>query len=118
MRRRYRQVKRNGKWELVEITVGLGGKPKSAEIMPDIDPYTSMVTGEIITSRSKHRQHLQEHGLQEIGNETENLFTAYDNLQDNLDQSRHETVVNQFKDMDHKDFKNVIKRSVRQARGY
>ena len=39
-------------------------------IMPDIQPYQSMVTGEIITSRSKHRQHLKEHNMVEVGNDS------------------------------------------------
>ena len=38
-------------------------------IMPDIKPYKSMQTGEMIGSRSKHRNHLKEHNLIEIGNE-------------------------------------------------
>ena len=38
-------------------------------IMPDIKPYKSIITGEEITSRSKHRQHLKQHGCFEIGNE-------------------------------------------------
>lgn len=39
-------------------------------IMSDIQPYRSMQTGEMITSRSKHKSHLKEHGLVEVGNET------------------------------------------------
>lgn len=38
-------------------------------IMGDIKPYQSMVTGEEITSRSKHREHLRQHGMVEVGNE-------------------------------------------------
>jgi len=39
-------------------------------VVADIQPYKSMATGEMITSRSKHKQHLRDHGLVEIGNET------------------------------------------------
>jgi hypothetical protein len=42
---------------------------QSAYVVPDISPYQSMQTGEMITSRSKHREHLRQHGLIEIGNE-------------------------------------------------
>jgi hypothetical protein len=42
-------------------------------IMGDIKPYKSMVTGEEITSRSKHREHLRQHGMVEIGNELKHL---------------------------------------------
>lgn len=40
------------------------------DIMPDIKPYQSTITGEIITSRSKHRQHLKDHNMMEIGNDS------------------------------------------------
>jgi hypothetical protein len=38
-------------------------------IAPDIQPYKSMITGEMITSRSKHKEHLKDHGMVEVGNE-------------------------------------------------
>jgi hypothetical protein len=38
-------------------------------IQPDIKPYKSMVTGEIIDSRAKHREHLKRHGVVEVGND-------------------------------------------------
>jgi hypothetical protein len=37
--------------------------------MPDIQPYQSMIDGSMITSRSRHREHLQAHGCIEVGNE-------------------------------------------------
>ena len=40
------------------------------QIMLDIQPYKSMVDGSMITSRSKHREHLRQHNCIEIGNET------------------------------------------------
>lgn len=42
-------------------------------IMGDIKPYRSMITGEMISSRSKHRDHLRAHRCIEIGNETKYL---------------------------------------------
>lgn len=41
----------------------------AAYIQPDIAPYKSMITGEMITSRSQHREHLRQHNCFEIGNE-------------------------------------------------
>jgi len=38
-------------------------------VVADIQPYKSMVTGEMITSRSQHRRHLVQHGVTEVGNE-------------------------------------------------
>lgn len=40
-----------------------------AHFIPDIDPYKSMVTGERIRGRAHHKQHLRQHGLQEVGNQ-------------------------------------------------
>lgn len=38
-------------------------------VMADIQPYQSMATGEMITGRRQHREHLKSHGLVELGNE-------------------------------------------------
>lgn len=38
-------------------------------VIPDIEPYRSMVTGERIRGRSHHRQHLKQHQVVEVGNE-------------------------------------------------
>lgn len=45
------------------------GKERNADIIPDIQPYRSMIDGSIISSRSHHRRHLKEHGCIEVGNE-------------------------------------------------
>ena len=66
MRRRY--IQRNG--ELIEVGINYVREPRSSMIMPDIKPYRSMADGSIITSRSKHREHLRAHNCIEIGNET------------------------------------------------
>jgi hypothetical protein len=39
-------------------------------IMPDIQPYRSMIDGREITSRSRHREHLKDHNCIEIGNDS------------------------------------------------
>jgi hypothetical protein len=38
-------------------------------VMPDIQPYKSMIDGSTITSRSIHRDHLRQHNCIEVGNE-------------------------------------------------
>lgn len=58
--------------EMVEIT-GDREPTRSHQVMPDIAPYQSTVTGEMITSRSAHREHLKAHSLVEVGNETKYL---------------------------------------------
>lgn len=42
-------------------------------VMGDIKPYTSMIDGSRITSRSQHRAHLKSHNCIEIGNEVKHL---------------------------------------------
>lgn len=38
-------------------------------IIPDIQPYKSQIDGSMIDSRTKHRNHLKQHGCIEVGNE-------------------------------------------------
>lgn len=67
MRRRFVQI--NG--ELVEV--GDDYVPdvrQTHQIMPDIQPYTSMIDGSLITSRSHHREHLKAHNCVEVGNDS------------------------------------------------
>lgn len=66
MRKTY--VLRDGK--LVEKGAAPARNRAAPEIMPDIKPYRSTITQELITSRSKHRQHLRQHNCEEIGSET------------------------------------------------
>lgn len=49
---------------------------KSAYVAPDIQPYRSTITGEMITSRSQHREHLRQHNCFEIGNEVDAMMKA------------------------------------------
>ena len=44
---------------------------KSMQVMGDLAPYKSMITGEIISGRKQHRDHLRAHGKIEVGNEYE-----------------------------------------------
>lgn len=44
-------------------------KITAPHVLVDIQPYRSMITGEMITSRSQHRDHLKDHGMIEMGNE-------------------------------------------------
>ena len=42
---------------------------KSSQVMGDLEPYKSMITGEMIQGRKQHRDHLRAHGKIEVGNE-------------------------------------------------
>lgn len=68
MRKRYVQMP-NG--DLVEVAPDWTPEPQAdVHIMPDIKPYKSMIDGREITSRSRHREHLREHGCVEVGNDS------------------------------------------------
>lgn len=45
-------------------------RARNWQILPDIQPYRSMIDGSIINSRSRHREHLRAHGCEEIGNDS------------------------------------------------
>lgn len=65
---RHRYVWRDG--QLVELDLDAPLPPRvSPYIQSDIQPYPSVITGEPITSRSHHREHLRMHNAIEIGNE-------------------------------------------------
>ncbi len=49
-----------------EISNNIASGP---QVIRDIEPYKSMINGEMITSRSRHRDHLRAHGCIEVGNE-------------------------------------------------
>ena len=42
---------------------------ESAMVMSDIQPYISQVDGSVIESRSKHKAHLKQHRMIELGND-------------------------------------------------
>ena len=66
MRKRYIAV--GNKW--VPIEEYMAPENSGPMIMPDIQPYRSMIDGSEITSRSRHREHLREHGCIEVGNDS------------------------------------------------
>lgn len=81
-------------------------------IIPDIEPYQSMITGEIIGSRSRHREHLREHNCFEVGNDVKPMLTYYDNPKDVAPQQRHELIKAQVDAMSHDQFRKALKRDI------
>lgn len=55
-----------------EVTVNCMEQEAKADyyVMPDIQPYQSMIDGRMITSRSQHRTHLKDHNCVEVGNDS------------------------------------------------
>lgn len=68
MKRRYVYDREHDR--MVEVTERRVVEAAAPLIMPDIKPYRSMVTGEVINSRSRHREHLRDHGCIEVGNDS------------------------------------------------
>ena len=71
-------------------------------VMPDIQPYQSMIDGSMITSRSRHREHLQAHGCIEVGNEK--METKVAPVKDN----RREVLRAQLANMTHADANKML----------
>ncbi len=109
MRRKFVQVG----LDLVEVTPGM--TTSVHEVMPDIKPYKSMITGEMITSRSQHREHLRAHGYKEVGNDS-SLLKPYTGMPDTSPQKRKELLIAQVNDMTHKEFRAAGKRELEQWR--
>ena len=60
----------NGHWRWMSVDHNAPLPPrKTPYVMRDISDYRSVVTGEMITGRAQHREHLKAHGCIEIGNE-------------------------------------------------
>ncbi len=64
--------------------------PDRHYVMGDIQPYRSTVTGEMVTSRSAHRNHLRRHGLIEVGNEINTMMNMRPEIR--KDDSRKRTI--------------------------
>jgi len=84
-------------------------------VMPDIQPYQSMIDGTWITSRSQHREHLRANGCIEIGNETAPLLKDQRNFDVNPAR-RKELIRAQVEAMSHSEFKRAIRRDVQQVK--
>jgi hypothetical protein len=107
VRRRWVQI--NG--ELVEITDD--SSTKGHEIMTEIKPYKSMITGEMITSRSQHREHLRRHGYREVDDSS--LHKPYQGIPTTSKQ-RKEELIRVVNSMTHKEFRAAGKRELEQWR--
>jgi hypothetical protein len=70
-RRRWIQDRITG--ELIEAELYQAPASTGPFVLGDIQPYQSMVDGQMITSRSQHRNMLRQHGLIEVGNEQKHL---------------------------------------------
>lgn len=109
MRRSYVQI--DGK--LYEK--GVDALPDRVQIMPEIEAYQSQITGEWITSRAQHREHLKKHGYAEVGNDA-SLTKPYKGMPDTAPQQRKELLIAQVQAMTHEQFKQAGKRDLERLR--
>ena len=84
---------------------------KKINVMNDIKPYKSMITGEMITSRSKHREHLKRYGCIEVGNDS-SLRKGPQPLPDVNPQQRKEIIREQVMAMSDEKLKKAIKKDI------
>ena len=84
-------------------------------VMPDIAPYRSMIDGSLISSRSRHREHLKAHGYVEIGNDS-SLKQPPQPIPDCNPHGRKELIRQQINRMTHKEFKSALRREVEYIR--
>ncbi len=82
---------------------GVDAMPDRVQIMREIEPYQSMVTGEWIKSRAQHREHLKRHGMMEIGNDSV-LRKPYTGIPDTAPQQRKELLIAQVNAMTNAQF--------------
>lgn len=110
-KRRFVQI--NG--ELVEVTPDYIPEPRADyHVMGDIQPYKSMLDGREITSRSRHREHLKDHGCIEVGNEK--LPLQPQGIPDVNPERRKELIRAQVDAMRHDDVKRMIRRDLDRIR--
>lgn len=84
------------------------------DVLPDIQPYTSMLTGELITSRSRHREHLRERGYVEVGNDSS--LTAPPKPISAESKTRKELLIAQVNAMTHEQWKAAGRRDLERIR--
>lgn len=95
----------------VAYEAGTESRSQVHQVMPDIEPYVSMIDGSLITSRSKHREHLRQHNCFEVGNEIKPQP-----LPDVSPQKRHELLRAQVDAVRHEDWKRMVKRDLDRIR--
>ena len=89
---------------------GVDPMPDRVQIMRDIEPYISQIDGSLITSRSKHREHLHRHGYTEVGNDP--LLRNPPAPISAKSQTRKELLIAQVNAMTHDEFKEAGRRDL------
>jgi hypothetical protein len=82
-------------------------------VIGDISPYRSQVTGEMITSRSQHREHLRQHDCVEIGDQVHHLQPKRTDFES---PQRKELIRAQIDAMSQAEFKSAIRRDAERVK--
>lgn len=82
-------------------------------LIDDIQPYQSQVTGEWITSRSQHREHLRMHGCVEVGDQTHYLQPQRPDFES---PQRKELIRAQIDAMSQAEFKRALRRDAERVK--
>ena len=90
--------------------------PSGHMVMPDIEPYTSMIDGSTISSRSRHREHLRAHGMQEVGNDQSITNPVPRVMPDCNPAVRKELIRSQIDAMSHAEFKRALQRDIQRVK--
>ena len=82
-------------------------------VIDDISPYRSQATGEMITSRSRHREHLRQHNCVEIGDQVHHLQVKRPDFES---PQRKELIRAQIDAMSHAEFKRALQRDIERVK--
>jgi hypothetical protein len=89
-----------------ELVVKREGVERRMQIVRDIQPYTSMVDGSTISSRSRHREHLKAHGCVEVGNEQPPAPQPYETPKAQRD-ARKRALYGQFENLNQRQISRI-----------
>jgi hypothetical protein len=82
-------------------------------VIRDIEPYKSMITGEMIDSRSVHRDHLRRHHCVEIGNDMSHVKQK---RAENKFPSRKKVLASQLADLSDRQIKKIVQNEIKLRR--
>lgn len=81
------------------------------QIVGDLKPYKSMITGEVIEGRKRHRDHLKAHGCIEVGNDT-----SHTQQRPQITTNRRESLHRMLADVGDRDLKRIVQNELRNRR--
>lgn len=83
------------------------------QVIRDINPYKSMVTGEVVSGRRAHRDHLKRHNCIEVGNDTSHMKPAPTQIDNS---KRRAVLASLFADKSDRDISRMIKTEIDRRR--